>query len=68
MARGMDEGNPQRLTEKRIGSAARERYERTHLRTECEHPHFDLNGIVMKRSWTGEVCNVLMLVACHSIR
>jgi transposase-like protein len=30
---------------------------------EGEHPYVYLDGIVMKRSWAGEVCNVSLLVA-----
>jgi putative transposase len=32
-------------------------------RIEGEHPYLDLDGIVMKRSWAGEVRNVSLLVA-----
>ena len=28
-----------------------------------EHPYLYLDGIVLKRSWAGEVCNVSLLVA-----
>ena len=30
---------------------------------EGSHPHFYPDGIVLKRSWAGEVCNVSLLVA-----
>jgi transposase-like protein len=32
-------------------------------RIEAEHPYLYLDGIVMKRSWAGEVRNVSLLVA-----
>ena len=32
-------------------------------RIEGEHPYLYLDGIVMKRTWAGEVCNVSLLVA-----
>ena len=37
--------------------------ERRHRRIEGEHPYVFLDGIVMKRSWAGEVRNVSLLVA-----
>lgn len=30
---------------------------------EGQHPYVYLDGIVMKRSWAGELCNVSLLVA-----
>ena len=37
-------------------------------RIEGEHPYLYLDGIVMKRTWAGEVRNVSLLVASASIR
>ena len=36
---------------------------RRNRRIEGEHPYLYLDGIVMKRSWAGEVRNVSLLVA-----
>src|SRR5258707_7038637 len=37
-------------------------------RIEGEHPYLYLDGIVMKRSWAGEVRNVSLLVASAQLR